>query len=210
MWLNRLTGFSAPLFRLYWDLRIEFEGGPVPMNEPLILAPNHASFLDPWYLIWMFPRPMHHLINPTWYGRSRAWRIFFDAYGTVPIFPSDTEATLAAVRKVLDRNQSICIFPEGRVSADGRLQRFRPGIAWFAAVTGVPVIPIGIAGAYESLPRHRKFPKRGTITIRVGEPMRFPSPGPDPDRRETIAFVRQVRDEVARLSGQSESDAEPR
>ena len=203
MWLNHLTNVSAPLFRLYWDFVLVLEGGEIPRDEPLILAPNHASFLDPWFLIWMFPRPMHHLINRTWYDRSRTWRMFFRAYGTVPIFPSDSEATVNAVRKVLDGNRAICIFPEGRVSADGRLQRFQPGIGWFAAITDVPVIPVGISGAFESLPRQTKFPKRGTITIRCGKPMRHPNPGPAPDRRQTLDFVKAVRAEVARLTGQT-------
>ena len=209
MWLNRLTTNLEPLFGLFWDFRLEIEGGDIPKNTPLILAPNHASFLDPWFLIWMLPGPMHHLINQTWYERSLLWNWFFRANGTVPIVPNDPEATLNAVRTVLDRNQSFCIFPEGKVSPDGKLHRFRTGIGWFAAITDVPVVPIGIVGAFESLPKHKKFPKRGTITIRVGKPMRYPNPGPDPNRPETIAFVREVRDKVARLTGQTESDTDP-
>ena len=102
----------------------------------------------------------------------------------------------------------ICIFPEGKVSADGRLRRFRPGIGWFASVTGVPVIPVGIEGAFDSLPKGKKFPRRARITIRAGKPMHYPNPGPDPNRRETFAFVQQVRREVERLTGVPEPATE--
>ncbi len=207
MWLNRLTSFSAPLFGLYWDFRMEEEGDGIPRDVPLILAPNHTSFLDPWFMSWIFPRRMHHLINREWYERSRAWNLFFRANGTVPVSPNDLEATLAAIRTVLDRNGTICIFPEGKVSDDGTLQRFRPGIGWFAAATGVPVVPVGIHGAFATLPKGSKFPRRGRVTIRAGRSMRYPDPGPDPDRRDTIRFVKQVRSEVARLCGDAGSSA---
>ncbi|MBD3867395.1 MAG: 1-acyl-sn-glycerol-3-phosphate acyltransferase [Acidobacteria bacterium] len=201
MWLNRLTLLTTPLFGLYWDFRFEAEGDRIPRDVPLILAPNHTSFLDPWFLGWVFPRQVHHLINREWYERSTAWNLFFRANGTVPVSPSDPEATLQAVRGVLDRNDVICIFPEGKVSADGRLRRFRSGIGWFASVTGVPVIPVGIEGAFDSLPKGKKFPRRARITIRAGKPMHYPNPGPDPNRRETFAFVQQIRREVERLTG---------
>ena len=203
MWLNRLTTNCSRLFGLYWDFRLEAEGDGIPENTPLILAPNHASYLDPWFIIWMIRTPMQHLITRNWYERSLFWEAFFRANGTVPVSTNDPNETLEAVRAVLDKNRPICIFPEGKVSEDGTLQRFHPGIAWFATVTGVPVVPIGIVGAYESLPKHSKFPKRGTITIRCGRPMRYPNPGPAPNHRETIAFVKEVRKEVARLIGQS-------
>lgn len=115
MWLNRLTTSFAPLFGLYWDFKLEIEGDDIPQDQALILAPNHASVLDPWFMIWLFPRPMHHLINRTWYERSWLWKMFFRANGTVPIVPNDPEATLDAVRSVLDRNQSFCIFPRRQI-----------------------------------------------------------------------------------------------
>lgn len=197
MWLNRLTARNHSLFGLKWKFRLE-EEEPVPRKGPLILAPNHVSYLDPWYLIWFFPRlPIHHLMNREWFERTTAWNLFFRANGTVPVTPNDPEETLASVRKVLDKERAICIFPEGGISKDGTLQRFRPGIGWFAAVLDVPVYPMGILGA--------RFPKNGTITLRVGKPMHYPNPGPDPSRRETFAFVKEVRKEVLRLTGQVDS-----
>ncbi len=199
MWLNRLTVRLKPLFGLYWDFRLETAGKTIPPDTPLILAPNHTCFLDPWFASWTYSRLMHHLINREWYEKSVPWNLFFRANGTIPVSPGDLEATLKAVREVLDRNEVICIFPEGKIARDGNLQRFRPGIGWFAAVTGVPVVPVGILGARESLPIGSRWPRRGTITLRVGEPMEFPNPGPNPSRRETMLFVRELRERVQEL-----------
>ncbi len=201
MWLNRLTARNHRLFGLKWKFRLEAEE-PVPDRGPLIMAQNHVSYLDPWYLIWFFPRlPIHHLMNQAWHERTTFWNLFFRANGTVPVVPNEPEATLAAVRAVLDKQRAICIFPEGGISKDGTLQRFRSGIGWFAAALDVPVYPMAILGARESLPKGVRYPKSGTITLRVGKPMRYPNPGPKPSRKETLAFTHEVRQEVLRLTG---------
>ena len=200
MWCNSATRRLAPLWRLYWDLGFEPEG-EVPSRGPLLLAANHSCFLDPWFLSVLFPRPVHYLINREWYDRSPWWRRFFDANGVIPVAPRDPEATLERIREKLDREGVVGLFPEGRISPDGRLQRFRSGIAHVAARTGAPVLPLWIEGAHDSLPRSRRLPRPGRVTVRTGTARVFPgAPTDAPLSRQVIAaFLADLRGEMIRL-----------
>jgi 1-acyl-sn-glycerol-3-phosphate acyltransferase len=196
VWLNRLTVVCRPLYGFYWRLRLEGDTAAVPMSGPLIVAANHASFLDPWFVSALFPRPVHYLITRDWYDASAVWRFFFRANGTVPVEPKDPVATLRAVRRILDRGRVVGIFPEGRISKDGRVQRFRSGIAHIAAVTGVPVVPLGIRGAYDSLPRNRKLPRPRPVSLHVGPPIVFPGSPIDGDLE--LMAAKEFRDRLYR------------
>lgn len=55
MWFYHLTRTLGPIADLYWRLGLEGRTDLVPLEGPLIIAPNHSSFLDPWFLLWTFP-----------------------------------------------------------------------------------------------------------------------------------------------------------
>jgi 1-acyl-sn-glycerol-3-phosphate acyltransferase len=186
------------------DYRIE--PGAVPSKGPAIVVANHACFLDPWLFgVVTFPRVIHFLINHDWYNKSAPWRAFFDGHGVIPIEPKDPALTVEKVCNALGEGKVVGVFPEGRISYDGRIRRFRSGVARIAAVSGAPVIPVGVHGAYESLPRTKKFPRPRKVTVRVGAPLRYPgSPCQDPSLSDLMKFRDRTFCEVCRLSGQEE------
>ena len=199
-----------PLWRLWWDLRLETTAGPVP-EGPLLIAPNHSSFIDPWWLAMIFDGHVWFLINRDWWDRSAFWRGFFRAQGCVPVVPDDPGATMDALRAKLAAKGWVCVFPEGKISADGRLQPFRSGIVYMAAATGAPVLPVGIRGGFESLPRGRMLPRRGPIVMRTGAPITFPGSPMDgpPPRAEVRRFRDQLFEAVMALSGRPRSAGSP-
>jgi 1-acyl-sn-glycerol-3-phosphate acyltransferase len=207
MWLYRLNRLFGPVVGLYWRLGLHGAVDAIPSTGPLIVASNHASYLDPWFIGMTFPRPIRYLVTHRWYYKSPTWNAVFRAYGTEPVRADDPLATVEAVCKLLSDGTATGIFPEGRISHDGRLQRFRPGLAWIAARSGAPVVPIGIRGSFESLPRHRRLPGPVRVTVHVGNPMVYPG-GPSEDRPSPEAsqtFQDHVFREIARLAGQLES-----
>jgi len=173
----------------------------------LIVAANHASFLDPWFLGIVFPRPVRYLITRDWYDRSPLWRAFFRANGTIPVSARDAEETIASVCEALGRGEAVGIFPEGAISRDGKMRRLRPGVALIAARSGAPVLPVGLRGSFEALPRHRRLPRFCRVTVHVGETLRFPgAPVEGTVSREAIrGFLDRLRAEIARLAGQEAS-----
>lgn len=203
MWLYRVNHALGPLIGLYWRLGLEGAVASIPRDGPLLLAANHSSYLDSWFLGMAFPRPVRYLITPKWYDRSPVWREVFRAFGTEPVQPEDPVATVTAVCALLARGEVVGIYPEGRISDDGSMRRFRSGIARIAARSGAPVMPVGIRGAHRSLPRHRLVPKPTRVRVHVGEPVRFPgAPLDDPLPSALRAFQNDLHDRVARLAGQ--------
>lgn len=203
MWLYRVNQALGPLLGAYWRLKLQGAVDSIPRSGPLLVASNHASFLDPWLVGMVFPRSIRFLMVRRWYDRSPLWRAFFRAYGTIPLHGRSQE-TLDAVTHLLARGEVVGVFPEGRISPDGKIQRFRPGLSQMAARSGAPVVPVGIRGNFDTLPKHGTFPRPTRVTIHVGEPRRFPGAPPAgfPSRQQSRQFLEEVFEDVCRLAGQ--------
>lgn len=203
MWLYRFTRrFITPIFRIYVRGERICEAGDVPATGPLIVVVNHSSFLDGWFIGMLFPREVHYLMNDRWFRKSRIWNAFFRWNGVVPVRSEDPRATLEAACAVLEKGEVLAIFPEGKITSDGRLQGFRSGFARMAARSGAPVVPVGMRGAYDCLPRHRRFPRPVTIHMHIGAPRVFPGSPTDapPSVDELRRFVELLFDDVRSLS----------
>ncbi len=206
MWFYHLTQVLRPAARLYFRLGLEGRTDEIPRGGPLILTPNHSSFLDPWFLLWTFPRPIRFLVTDDWYDRGAFWRWYFAANGCIPMRRQSLRATIALVQQQLDAGQVVGVFPEGGISHDGRLQPFNPGVSLLAARSGAPVMPVAIRGAFESFPRTRRFPRPTRVRIHVGAPVRLGGSwgGNTLDRAAADRFLRALQDDVQRLLGRAE------
>lgn len=176
--------------------RLRFEGlEHVPLEGPLIIAPNHVTYADPPLIALGARRPIYFM----------AWDRLFDVplFGRLirflHAFPVDTDsADPSAIREVvhlLKAGQAVMMFPEGGRSRDGRLQRFKPGAFRLACSHGVPILPVTIIGGHESWPPQRMFPRPGRVTIVFHAPI-APPPGVSP-RQAAQELQRQVRAAVA-------------
>lgn len=155
------------------DFTVEGEEN-CPLEGGLLVFSNHLSFLDPPLLGGAFPRPLRYM------GKKE---LFFFPFGilcrTYGAFPIDREgadlSALEEVKKMVDGGEAVVIFPEGTRSLDGRLGRLRGGSIRLAldlssGLNPVRLIPVGIDGSDEVLPKGRAIPRSGRITIRIGEP----------------------------------------
>ena len=202
MWLYRVNHALGPLIGLYWRLGLTGAVDRIP-DGPLVVVSNHSCFLDPWFIGMAFPRLVRYLIEREWYEASPAYNALFRAFGTVPVRPKNPEATVESVCRVLAQGQVVGVFPEGSISHDGRIRRFRSGVCYIAARSGAPVLPLGVRGAFESLPRHRRFPKPVKVTVHVGEPVWLegaPYEGPIPEEASR-QFMDRIFQDICRLSG---------
>jgi 1-acyl-sn-glycerol-3-phosphate acyltransferase len=206
MWASRFFIGLRPIVGLYWRFRASGHLDELHRQRPLILVANHSCFLDPWFLMISLRQPISYMINARWYGKSTVWKWFFDGHDVIPMVEGSPKETLLAAARGLERGALVGIFPEGRITYDGLIQRFQPGAIQVAAHTGAPIIPVGVRGAFESIPRSKRFPRPGTIDVRVGAPIVFPDfplAGPIP-RHRLVECLDQVLLEVCRLAGQED------
>src|SRR6202011_4948685 len=96
---------------------------------------------------------------------------------------------------LIQKNWSVIIFPEGRLTATGAIGTFRKGAAILAMDVGVPIVPAYVDGMYEVMPRFRRGPRPGSVTVTFGEPL-LAGAGEDYD-----AFIARVETEVRTLAG---------
>lgn len=201
MWLYHAIRPLAYAVRPLVHGRLE-GGGHLPARGPVLLALNHASFLDPWLVGMLVPRaPVRFLINEGWYRRSRVWRGVFDAFGVVPASEAAPETTLDRVGETLARGEIVAVFPEGRISSDGSLGRAQLGLGWMAARSGAPVVPARLVGSHDVLPRQRRWPRRASVSLVLGPARRFAEvPVERPDREQVARFVDDVWNDLRGLA----------
>jgi long-chain acyl-CoA synthetase len=101
------------------------------------------------------------------------------------LFPLPREAgfrqSFTYAGEAVDRGYSVLVFPEGRHTADGKMNPFRAGIGLLANNLGIPVLPMRISGLFELKQAGKKLAPPGKIRVRIGAPMRF-APGSDPEQ----------------------------
>ncbi len=143
---------------------------------PVIVAPVHRSNLDAPLLVTLTKRRLNFLGKESLFSpKPVAW--FISALGGIPISrgAGDREA-LKAAQTLLEKEESIVVFPEGTRQTGTKVGEVYDGAAFLAARTGAKVIPVGIAGTEHSLPSGAKFPKRTRVCYVVGEPMELSNP----------------------------------
>jgi long-chain acyl-CoA synthetase len=152
------------------------------LNGQVLLIANHTSHLDGLSVLALLP-PAHRRRTAV----AAAADYFFKRQPVATLaplvlgaFPFNREgaisSSLAHCGDLVDEGHSILIFPEGTRSPDGRLQPFKLGIGLLARELGLPVVPVHLSGLHAILPKGRSWPRRGSVTVTVGEPLR-PDPG---------------------------------
>ena len=186
--------FLALYFRVYHRLSLVGREG-LPATRPLILAANHGSYLDPPAVGVAFPGVVRGL---AWAGLFRVPRLggIIRLLGAVPVSQEDRRSAAGVLRltlHLLERGESVMIFPEGQRSADGTLQPLEGGAALLALKAGVPVVPVRVDGAFEALPPSGRFPLPRKIRVTFREPLDPEDYRDLPDREARRAFLERLR-----------------
>lgn len=199
----------TPGFRFLW--RVEAEGlENVPATGGAIIAPNHTSVLDSFFVPLVLSRRMTY-VGKAEYMDDWKTRWLFPAMGMIPIDRSGgsaSQAALDAAAGVLERGELFGIYPEGTRSRTGKLHKGHTGVARLALRCNVPIIPVGIIGSADVQPPDAKFPKPFRyVKIRFGSPIHVDRWA---DRANDRMVLRQITDEVMYsirdLSGQEYVD----
>jgi len=166
-------------------VRLEVSGGAglSHVRGPLLIMPNHRSFLDSAVLYRALPpliRRRTASAAATDVLKSFRWEVPLLTellYASFP-FPrqeyENIEEGLEAVGRLLDRGWSVMVYPEGRMSEDKQLLPLKRGAGLLAVEMGVPVVPVFLDGTEYVLPRLKVIPRKsGAVRVHFGAPLRF-------------------------------------
>ena len=200
---------KPPLLAMY---RIRVEGWEnLPKRGAAIIAANHLSFLDSFFIPLVVRRRKMTYLAKADYFKSWKTAWFFKTVGQIPTEREGGEKSKQALDValgVLREGKLLGIYPEGTRSPDGRLYRGRTGVARLALTAGVPVIPCGLIGTNEVMPKERKFPKvrlrkRIEVRVRFGKPLDFSRfAGQERDRFVLRSVTDEIQYEIMQLTGQ--------
>ena len=146
-------------FRVYNSLRI-YGRIQIPERGPYILAPNHQSYVDaPVVLSGLTCRQIKtcYFFATEQHVRSKFRRALADKNNTIIMEQAHLKESIQKLAQVLKEGKNIVIFPEGSRTHDGELGDFKLSFAILSKELNIPIIPVCIRGAYDALPRHRKY-----------------------------------------------------
>lgn len=186
----------------------------VPAKGPAILASNHLSFSDSFFLPLVVHRPITFLAKSDYFtGRGVKGlftKAFFAGVGQVPVDRSGGRASEAALNtglRILGEGSLLGIYPEGTRSPNGRLYRGKTGVARMAMEAGVPIVPVAMINTYEIQPPGHLRPRIRRVGVRIGPPLDFSRyDGLSNDRFILRSVTDEVMYELMSLSGQEYVD----
>lgn len=172
---RRYPRLWARLLIRWSGTKVEVEGlDRVDWDRPMVMVANHQSWFDVFAILAYIPANLRFVAKEE-LGRipifGRAWK----ECGHVSVDRSNRSEAIAslerAASRIRDESLAVIFFPEGTRSTDGRLQTFKKGAFVLALQTGVPLVPLGIAGSRAVMPKGSFRIRPGHIKIRVGEPI---------------------------------------
>ncbi|GHB07130.1 MFS transporter [Modicisalibacter luteus] len=164
--------------------RLRFTGrNHIPAEGPALVVCNHVSFMDALILGGGSPRPLRFLMDrPIYESPWLNW--FFRIAGAIPVDserrdPGGIRRALEQVSLALRSGEVVMLFPEGRLTPDGDVHRFRRGVDMILSRDAVPVVPAALAGLWGSWTSNREGPAlakrprrfRAKVALVFGEPM---------------------------------------
>lgn len=142
-----------------------------PLEGGALVCSNHQSYFDPILLGALCERRMNYL------ARENLFKSFFlggliGLYDAIPVKRDGMSISgLKETLRRLKRGELVVIFPEGTRTSDGEIAPMKSGFCMLARKAGVPLVPVGIAGAFDVWPKGNRFPRFSRMCLEAGEPI---------------------------------------
>jgi 1-acyl-sn-glycerol-3-phosphate acyltransferase len=162
------------VYAAYFRWRV-FGAEHVPLTGGVILASNHASFIDPPLVGAGIRRDINYMARESLF-RFPGIGALLRSWNSVPVDRDGGGAK--GLKIILDRllaGGGIILFPEGTRTKDGHLLPARSGIGLIVIKSSAPVVPVRVFGTYEAYGRHLKIPRPRRVVVKYGSPMNFES-----------------------------------
>jgi 1-acyl-sn-glycerol-3-phosphate acyltransferase len=194
-WMYEVVRLTVTPYLLFVFRTRVIDSDKVPADGPVIIAPNHFSFLDHFFVAVYLRRKVQFM------AKSQLFKMPLQVvYSNGGVFPvrrgrRDEEAFRTA-HAVLARGGIVVMYCEGGRSRTGELGEPKPGIGRLALESGAPIVPTALVGSDKVRDWKRlQFPK---VTVRFGDPFRF-EVAEDPTRDQAQAASEEIFGRIAVL-----------
>ena len=187
-WMYELVRLVLTPYLLFFFRTRAIDSDKVPADGPAIVAPNHFSFLDHFFVAVYLRRKVHFMAKSQLF--KRPLQFVYTHGGVFPVRRGhrDEEAFKTA-HAVLARGGIVVMYCEGGRSRTGELGEAKPGIGRLALESGAPVVPTALVGSERVRDWKRlQFPK---VTVQFGDPIRFEKVD-EPDRDQSQAASEEI------------------
>jgi long-chain acyl-CoA synthetase len=189
------------IFLLGWP-SIEGRENLTGVQGPVLVICNHISDVDVGFVLTALPARFRHRLATATGGEAlealrtpppsknflqKLWDrlTWFSGVSLLNLFPLPREAgfreSFAFAGELVDRGDSVLVFPEGRHTTDGKMLPFRSGIGLLANNLRIPIVPMRIRGLFELKQAGKRFARPHMVSVKIGAPVRFPQDN-DPAR----------------------------
>jgi len=197
-WTLRGARVWARLVLLGGFVRLRAQGRErVPRDTPVVFMSNHESWLDIPALLATIPVQVRFLAKKSLFS----WPFFGWALTSMGFIPVDRENRRTAVKSFeeaaarIRAGRSVLIFPEETRTTHQNLLPFQRGGFLIALKAGIPIVPVGLRGPRQCLPKHCYLLRPGTITVRFGDAISIAGHGVT-DKGELMAEVRRAIEDL--------------
>jgi 1-acyl-sn-glycerol-3-phosphate acyltransferase len=176
----------------------------LPISGGYVLVANHSSFMDHFIIATVLKRYrqswVYYLTKKEAFTRplSRMWHV---SLGCIPLNRNSADTTaFRTVLKYLSEGKIVCIYPEGTRSFTGKITQGKYGAVKLAMISKVPIVPVGLRGTFDILPKHRLVPRRLRASVEIGPPIMPKTVGSRGMALESL--TKQIMDDLQWLSHQ--------
>jgi 1-acyl-sn-glycerol-3-phosphate acyltransferase len=143
----------------------------IPLDGPVLVAPIHRSNIDFAFTLFISRRKVFFM------AKDSLWKVkplgaLLERLGAFPVKrgAADRDA-MGLAEECLRQGHALVLFPEGTRQEGMDVAPLHDGAMFIAARTGARIVPVGIGGSEDAMPKGAKFPRRARIQIVVGKPI---------------------------------------
>jgi 1-acyl-sn-glycerol-3-phosphate acyltransferase len=190
--LISIHGFGLIVMISPW---VRFRGEALgEIKRPCILVVNHLSFFDSYFMAAL---PFHDIVFAVgaWPFKMYWYTLFMRAARYLDVEQGDWDQVVSTSSECFAQKGAVLFFPEGHRSRTGRMQPFYSGAFRLSKETGVPIVPLCIAGTDTLLPPGRFALHPARVRLRALAPL---DPAEFPGASGHVALRREVRERMTR------------
>jgi 1-acyl-sn-glycerol-3-phosphate acyltransferase len=172
----------------------------VPGEGPLIICPSHSGTLDPPMVPAFIPRGDTWNMAKSEYFKGGIVEVMFRQYHAFPVVRHSADRN--ALRRSFDllkAGHALIMYPEGTRVESGVLAKPEPGAGFIAQKAACPVLPVGLTGTRECLPKGAHWPRRVPVSVSIGKPFLVESKRPDGSKISHQEAADAIMLEIAEL-----------